>query len=106
MKHILQGQFLRHSRDHSLEKIFGIGRVNASNCKKQLHSKQASKNQAKTRFVWQNQGTMQQEALLHFWEIFFIKMRLKYEKNKIQKQIQNRSLYLYNFQNKFKLQKD
>ena len=104
MKHMLQGQFLRHSRDHSLEKIFGIGRVNASNCKKQLHSKQASKNQA--RFVRQNQSTMQQEALLHFWEIFFIKMRLKYEKKQDSKQIQNRSLYLYNFQNKFKLQKD
>ena len=37
-------------------KIFGIGRVNTSKCLKQFHSK-ASKNQAKTRFVWQNQDT-------------------------------------------------
>ena len=49
-------------------------------CQKQFHSK-ASKNQAKTRLVRQNQGTMQQEALLYFWAIFLIKMRLKYEKN-------------------------
>jgi hypothetical protein len=30
---------------------------------------EATENQAKTRFVWQNQGTVQQEVLLNFWVI-------------------------------------
>ena len=43
---------------------------------------EAAENQAKPRFAWQNQVTMQQDVLLHFWVIFF-KMRLKYEKCKL-----------------------
>ena len=43
---------------------------------------EASENQAKPRFVWQNQGTMQQDVLLHFRVIFF-KISWKYEKCKL-----------------------
>ena len=43
---------------------------------------QASENQAKPRFAWQNQVSMQQDVLLHFWVIFF-KMRWKYENFKL-----------------------
>ena len=31
--------------------------------------------------VWRDQVTMQKNVLLHFWVIFYIKIRLKYEKN-------------------------
>ena len=31
--------------------------------------------------VWHDHATMQQDVLLHFWVIFYIEFRLKYEKN-------------------------
>ena len=31
--------------------------------------------------VWCDHATMQQDVLLHFWVIFYIEIRLKYEKN-------------------------
>ena len=41
-----------------------------------LGNKKSSLNQN----VWRDHATMQQDVLLHFWVIFFIKIRLKYEK--------------------------
>ena len=31
--------------------------------------------------VWRDHATMQQDVLLHFWVMFLIEIRLKYEKN-------------------------
>ena len=45
--------------------MFSDAKIRASD--KDLPVPLKLKIQDKTRFVWQNQGPMQQDALLHFW---------------------------------------
>ena len=66
----------------SLEKIFEI--VESKYLKMfgtiSIWGNWKSSNQIQICLARQNQGTMQQDVLLHFCVSFFIKMRLKYEK--------------------------
>lgn len=65
-------------RDNSLEVIVS---VNSSNCITLCISFWGkTENQAKARFVFQNYGTLQKDALVHFWMIFLNYMRLNLKK--------------------------
>ena len=65
-------------RDNSLEEIVS---VNSSNCITLCISFWGkTENQAKARFVFQNHGTLQKDALLHFWMTFLNYMRLNLKK--------------------------
>ena len=73
-----RGQFLKHSRGNSFEKIFEIIRVNTKYIPHNIcNNLTETENQAKTIFVWKNLNTMQKDIFLHY---FKIKMRLKCEK--------------------------